>query len=171
MARPRIWFRRVMIAVVVVAILWLAGAAIAWGKFLHSEQQVFENGRERFLYGSLNGELLAGIPYPIFMILPRVFPDLVERYATEGFGPQKPGWGGYGAFGLVWEQGHRLPAGLSIRRVGFERVTMNCALCHTATYRMTADGAQVVVPGGPGHTVNMRGLLRFLIAASHDARF
>ena len=57
------------------------------------------------------------------MILPRVFPDLVERYATEGYGPEKAGYGGYGAFGLAWEEGERLPIGLSIKRLGSERVT------------------------------------------------
>ena len=62
-------------------------------------------------------------------------------------------------------------ADLSIRRVGYERVTVNCALCHTATYRLSADADPVVVTGGPGHTVNVQNLLRFLIAASHDARF
>ena len=78
----------------------------------------FADARARFHYGSLGGELVAGIPYPIFMILPRVFPDLVERYATEGYGPEKPGYGGYGAFGLAWEEGERLPVGLSIKRLG-----------------------------------------------------
>src|SRR4051794_3682896 len=72
-------------------------------EFFSSAPQQFADERARFHYGSLGGELVAGIPYPIFMILPRVFPDLVERYATEGYGPEKPGYGGYGAFGLAWE--------------------------------------------------------------------
>ena len=127
--------------------------------------------RARFHYGSLGGELVAGIPYPIFMILPRVFPDLVERYATEGYGPEKPGYGGYGAFGLAWEEGERLPVGLSIKRLGQERVSLNCALCHTASYRLTPDAPPQFAVGGPAHTLNLQGLLRFLIAASHDRRF
>jgi mono/diheme cytochrome c family protein len=105
------------------------------------------------------------------MILPRVFPDLVERYATQGYGPEKPGYGGYGAFGLAWEEGERLPAGLSIKRLGQERVTLNCALCHTASYRLGPDAPPQFAVGGPAHTLNLQGLLRFLIAASHDRRF
>jgi hypothetical protein len=125
----------------------------------------------RFEFGSLDGELLAGIPYPVFMILPRVFPDLVAKYATEGYGPQKAGYGGYGAFGLAWEEGQRLPFGLSIKRLGYERVTINCALCHTASYRLSGDDQPHFAAGGPAHTLNLQGLLRFLIAASHDERF
>jgi mono/diheme cytochrome c family protein len=171
MAKRRIWLRRVVVSLLVFAALWLVGAGLAWWKLLHAEQPTFASAEDRFNYGSLDAELVAGIPYPIFMILPRVFPDLVEKYGTQGYGPKKPGWGGYGAFGLAWEQGQRLPRGLSIRRVGYERVTVNCALCHTATYRLSADADRTVVTGGPGLTVNIQNLLRFLIAASHDARF
>ena len=143
-----------------------------WWKFFKSDkQQLADDPVARFAYGSLDGELLAGIPYPIFMILPRVFPDLVAKYATEGYGPQKLGFGGYGAFGLAWEEGQRLPFGLSIKRLGYERVTINCALCHTASYRLSTNDQPRFAIGGPAHTLNLQGLLRFLIAASHDERF
>jgi mono/diheme cytochrome c family protein len=119
----------------------------------------------------LDSELVAGMPYPLFMILPRVFPDLVEKYATEGYGPQKAGYGGYGAFGLSWEEGERLPIGLSIKQLGYERVTLNCALCHTTSYRLSRNEPPRFAVGGPAHTLNLQGLLRFLFAASHDRRF
>ena len=123
---------------------------VVWWKFFSSEPQPLADERARFHYGSLGGELVAGIPYPIFMILPRVFPDLVERYATEGYGPEKPGYGGYGAFGLAWEEGERLPVGLSIKRLGQERVTLNCALCHTASYRLDPGRAAAIRGRRPG---------------------
>ena len=163
-------WRLAAIGVVVVVIAAVVGA-IAWWKFFKSGEQQFATPADRFNYGSLAGEPLAGIPYPIFMILPRVFPDLVAKYATEGYGPKKPGFGGYGAFGLPWEEGERLPFGLSIKRLGYERVTINCALCHTASYRLSADAEPQFAVGGPAHTLNLQGLLRFLIAASHDSRF
>lgn len=167
----RRWIKRAVAVLAVVAALGAAGGAIVWWKFFLPGDQRFADDRERFLYGSLGAELIAGIPYPIFMILPRVFPDLVERFATEGYGPEKLGHGGYGAFGLPWEEGQRLPAGLSIRRLGFERVTVNCAACHVARYRLgPGEPAQYAV-GGPGHTVNLQGLLRFLFAAANDRRF
>jgi mono/diheme cytochrome c family protein len=165
------WKRRLaVIAVVLLAIAGVAGA-IAWWKFLKPGGQQFATADDRFSYGSLDSEPLGGIPYPIFMILPRVFPDLVARYATEGYGPKKAGFGGYGAFGLAWQEGERLPFGLSIKRLGYDRVTINCALCHTASYRVNTDAEPQFAVGGPAHTLNLQGLLRFLIAVSHDARF
>ncbi|MGE0260109.1 MAG: hypothetical protein AB7H71_06345 [Alphaproteobacteria bacterium] len=167
--------RRLMVPIAafgLLAVVVAAGAGfVIWWKFFSSAPQQLPDARARFHYGSLGGELVAGIPYPILMILPRVFPDLVERYATEGYGPDKPGYGGYGAFGLAWEEGERLPVGFSIKRMGYERVSMNCALCHTATYRLDPEAPPQFAVGGPAHTLNLQGLLRFLIAASHDARF
>lgn len=167
----RRWIRRfatVLAAVVVVAAVF---AGVVWWKFFKPGGQDLPGPVARFEYGSLNGELMAGLPYSVFMILPRVFPDLVAQYSTAGYGPEKPGYGGYGAFGLAWEEGQRLPAGLSIKRLGYDRVTMNCALCHTESYRLSANDEPHFVVGGPAHTLNLQALLRFLIAASHDARF
>ena len=48
---------------------------------------------------------------------------------------------------------------------------LNCALCHTASYRLGPDAPPQFAVGGPAHTLNLQGLLRFLIAASHDRRF
>jgi mono/diheme cytochrome c family protein len=167
---PRL--KRRLVAILVVVILLVGtGWGVAWWKFFKTAEQDLPNPVARFEYGSLDGELVAGLPYPIFMILPRVFPDLVAQYATEGYGPKKAGYGGYGAFGLSWEEGQRLPVGLSIKRLGYERVTINCALCHTTSYRLSANDEPHFAPGGPSHTLNLQGLLRFLIATSHDARF
>jgi mono/diheme cytochrome c family protein len=168
--RPR-WRRRLAAILAVAVVILGTGAGVAWWKFFRPGGQKLADPVARFEYGSLDGELVAGLPYPIFMILPRVFPDLVAQYATEGYGPKKPGFGGYGAFGLAWEEGQRLPFGLSIKRLGYDRVTINCALCHTASYRLSADDEPHFAVGGPAHTLNLQGLLRFLIATSHDARF
>src|SRR5262245_42439428 len=162
---------RIAVALVLLVMIAVVVGAVVWWKFFTEETQSFADDAERFKYGSLRGEALAGIPYPIFMILPRVFPDLVEKYATEGYGPAKAGYGGYGAFRLAWEEGQRLPVGLSIKRLGYERVTINCALCHTTSYRLKPDEPPHIAVGGPSHTLNLQGLLRFLIAASHDRRF
>jgi len=171
MAEPSVLGRRIAIGVSVVVLFAAVVGGIIWWKFFTTEPQQLADDSARFSYGSLESEALAGIPYPIFMILPRVFPDLVEKYATQGYGPAKAGYGGYGAFGLAWEEGQRLPVGLSIKRLGYERVTMNCALCHTTRYRLKPGEPPHFAVGGPAHTLNLQGLLRFLIAASHDRRF
>ncbi len=77
----------------------------------------------RFKYGSIGAERDAGIPYWIFYVLPRMFPDKL------------PGPGGYAAFGVVWEEGQELPVGFSKKVVGFPRVANNCASCHTTMRR------------------------------------
>ena len=171
MAWPKwIWKRWVIIGVAVVAVLGVLCGGVIWWKFFQSAEQDLKNDAERFNYGSLGGEVV-GIPYPIFMILPRVFPDLVEKYARQGYGPEKAGYGGYGAFGFSWEEGRPLPVGMSIKKLGYERVTVNCALCHTTSYRLKPDDNLQFAFGGPGHTVNMQNFLRFLFAAADDARF
>jgi mono/diheme cytochrome c family protein len=170
MANPvRLNFKTAGLTIVLALIV--AGAVVIYVKLFEIEPQAFKNDLERFKYGSLGAEAIAGIPYPLFMVLPRVFPDLVEKYAKDGFGPEKFGHGGYEAFGLVWEEGKKLPVGLSIKRVGYQRVTVNCSLCHTASYRIAADERPRFAFGGPGHTVNLQGLLRFLFAAANDDRF
>lgn len=164
---PPKWRRRAIIALVIVLLLCVLGGILVWWKVFKTEDQAFaadpETGAsaelQRFKYGTLGGDLIAGIPYPILFILPRVFPDLID------------GHGGYGAFGLPWEPGQRLPMGFSIKRKGYERVTVNCALCHTTQYRLTENENPRFAVGGPGHTVQVQALLRFLFACAHDERF
>ncbi|MBI3249665.1 MAG: hypothetical protein HYZ50_24470 [Deltaproteobacteria bacterium] len=42
------------------------------------------------------------------------------------------------------------------------RVNLNCALCHTATYRTTENDKPIVVPGAPAHQLRADEALRFL---------
>jgi len=147
-----------LFAIVLVILLVLAGL-FAWTKFFREEKEVFANEEEHFKYGSLGAEGDRGIPYYLWLVLPRVFPELM------------PGPGGYKSFGVVWEEGRELPVGFSKKRVGFERVTNNCAVCHVATYRLSEDEVPQVVVAGPAHTNNLQSMLRFLFKAAHDPRF
>lgn len=116
---------------------------------------------EQFKYGSMNAENERGVPYPIFYVLPRVFPHCLPGNKL----------GGYRAFGLPWEEGRELPVGFSKRRLGFERITQTCAICHTATYRMNVADKPVIVPTGPSHTTTSQEFLRFLRCAANDEKF
>jgi mono/diheme cytochrome c family protein len=162
---------RIALALLVLVGIGAGIAATVWWKFFAQGEQVFADDMERFKYGSLGGDLIAGIPYPVFMILPRVFPDLVEKHARHGYGPDKYGHGGYGAFGFPWEPGQRLPVGFSIRKRGFDRVTVNCAACHTTSWRLAESELPRIAPGGPSHTADVQALLGFLFDAAEDARF
>jgi len=154
--------RSLLTALVILLVLGAAGGTFAWYKFFREEPQpawITSDPDMRFKYGSIGAERDAGIPYWIFYVLPRIFPDKL------------PGPGGYAAFGVVWEEGQELPVGFSKKVVGFPRVANNCAACHTASYRESADSDPVFVPTGPSHTLNLWAFFRFLVDCAKDPRF
>jgi hypothetical protein len=115
-------------------------------------------GDEHFKYGSVGIESEEGIPYWIWQVLPRMFPDKLP--------------GGYASLGFIWEPGRELPIGFAKKNVlGSARIAVNCAFCHTATYRTTPDAARVVVPGGATTLLKAQSFSRFLEAAAADPRF
>jgi mono/diheme cytochrome c family protein len=86
--------------------------------------------------------------------------------------PEKlPGPGGYASLGVPWEQGQELPAGFTQKTIGFPRVGNNCAVCHVATYRTSADSIPTFVVAGGSNTTNVEGFFRFLIDCAKDPRF
>ena len=129
--------RKILITLIVLVVLGGAGGLFAWYKFFREEDQPpFADEIERFKYGSIGAEAGRGIPYWVWLVLPRIFPDLL------------PGPGGYKSFGLVWEEGKELPAGFSKKVVGFPRVANNCAICHVGTWRTKPDEVPHVGLGG-----------------------
>ncbi len=140
-------------------ILLALGGLFTWEKFFRQEKQLFANEAEQFKYGSLGAEGDRGIPYFLWLVMPRVFSDLV------------PGAGGWRSFGVVWEEGQEMPVGFSKKTVGFARVTNNCAVCHAATYRLSEDETPHVAIAAPAHTNNLQSVLRFMFKAAHDPRF
>ena len=152
--------RKILRILIVLAALFIAGAAFTWWKFFREEDQPpFASEAERFKYGSIGAEFSRGLPYWIWLVLPRVFPDLL------------PGPGGYKSFGLVWEEGRELPVGFTRKVVGFPRVANNCAICHVGTWRRQDQEVPQAVVAAPANTVNIQGLLRFLARAGADPRF
>lgn len=141
-------------------LLVVVGGYIGWDRFFREfPPQAFDNPDERFKYGSIGAEFDAGIPYWIFYVLPRVFPDKL------------PGPGGYASLGVAWEQGHELPIGFTKRKIGFDRVANNCASCHTASYRTQPNENPTFVPTGPNHTLQLEAFFRFLVDCAKDPRF
>jgi mono/diheme cytochrome c family protein len=135
---------------------------VAWYKLFREEPQpawVTETPDMRFKYGSFGAENDAGIPYWIFYVLPRIFPEKL------------PGPGGYASLGVSWEQGQELPVGFTKKTIGFERVANNCAACHTTNYRATENENPQFVNAGPGHTLNLVAFFRFLVDCAKDPRF
>jgi mono/diheme cytochrome c family protein len=148
---------KILCVVVLVAIL----AFVGWYKFFRVvPQPAFTSEEEWFKYGSLGGEAKTGIPYWIWLELPRVFPDLL------------PGPGGYASFGMSWEPGRETPIGSAKKTMGFPRVTQNCAMCHVTTYRLSPDqSSPTIVVGAGSRSFNLQKFARFLGQVAADPRF
>jgi Cytochrome c len=150
------------IALLILILLVITGAIVGWLKFFREEPQpdwVMSTPEMRFKYGSIGAEHDAGIPYWIFYVLPRMFPEKL------------PGPGGYASLGVAWEQGHELPIGFTKKVIGFPRVANNCASCHTASYRNSPNENPTFVPTGPNHTLNLQAFFRFVVDCAEDPRF
>ena len=125
-----------------------------------SSQSPADSPTEHFKYGSIGIEQTEGLPYWIWQVLPRMFPEKL------------PGPGGYASLGLIWEKGKELPIGFAKKRInGADRVAVNCAFCHTASVRRTPDAEPTIIPGGPSHQFDPQGYVRFLQAATSDPKF
>lgn len=145
-------------------LLLSAGATVVlgWYKFFREEPQpawITADPHMRFKYGSIGAEYDAGVPYWIWYVLPRMFPEKL------------PGPGGYASLGILWEQGQEMPIGFTKRTIGFPRVANTCASCHTASYRSKPDENPTFVPTGPNHTLNLEAFFGFMIDCAKDPRF
>jgi len=154
--------RKLLTWLAVLVVLGALGAWYGWYKFFREEPQpdwIREDPEMRFKYGSFGAEREAGIPYWIFYVLPRMFPEKI------------PNPGGLAGFGAAWEQGQELPVGFTKMTVGFPRVANNCAACHTTSYRKSPDENPTFVTAGPGHTLHLVAFFRFLVDCARDPRF
>lgn len=154
--------RKLLFWLAVLIVLGAIFGYIGWYNFFREEPQpdwVTATPDMRFKYGSIGAEHDAGIPYWIFYVLPRMFPEKL------------PGPGGYASLGVPWEQGQELPVGFTKKTIGFERVANTCAVCHTATYRATPEDTPVFISAGNGHTTNVEAFFRYLVDCAKDPRF
>jgi mono/diheme cytochrome c family protein len=152
---------KVFIAVALVVLLVCAGIAV-WHKLYREVPQpgwITADRRDNFIYGSIGTEKAVGIPYWVWLALPRMFPEYL------------PGPGGYAALGFPWEEGREMPVGFSKKTVGYVRVAGNCALCHAASYRKDLQDVPAVAPARSAHAVNSTRLLLFFARCAKDPRF
>ena len=122
------WLKALGLILLVVGII---GAMIGYDRGFREHPQpdwVTATPEMRFKYGSIGAENDAGVPYWIFYVLPRIFP---EKLTQDGLVIP----GGYASLGVPWEQGQELPVGFTKKKIGFDRVANNCAVCHTTSYR------------------------------------
>lgn len=153
MMRP--WTR---VAAVVALAVAIGAGAFVYAHFYRVDTPFFASDEDHFLFGSIGNED-EGVPYWIWLVLPRIFPEYL------------PSPGGYAALGALAKDGNEMPVGFTKVTIGFERVGTNCALCHTASYRLRPDDPPTIVPAAPAHQLALQRYLRFLFACASDARF
>jgi hypothetical protein len=145
-------------ALVVLAV----GGCAAWNSTHREVAQpawITASPRERFLYGSIGDEGAVGIPYWIWLVLPRVFPQYL------------PGPGGYSSLGVAWEETREMPVGFAKQTVGYVRVAANCAFCHASSRSQGRDRAAIVLPVGAAHTGEIDRVLAFYEHCAQDPSF
>ena len=142
---------------VLVAILY-----VAYEKIFARDIPIYANDEENFKYGSIGNDGEQGLPYAIWVVLPKLFPEYL------------PGPNGYASLGFRWEAGRTqadAPLGFSRARVGVERMSINCAFCHFTSFRRSPDAALEFELAGAGNTVDVLGYQNFLTACARDPRF
>lgn len=144
---------------IVVLVLAAASGLLVWLNFFRRVPSHYASAAEQFRYGSVGVEAPAGIPYWIWLVLPKIFPEKL------------PGPGGYAALGASWEQGRPVPVGFTYEVIGFARVGVNCAGCHTTSVRTHSNGPRTLYLAGPGSRFRAQDYVRFLIACAKDPRF
>jgi hypothetical protein len=154
----KLW-RFVRRTLAVVALLVVLLVVAGWYKLFREIPQHFDSPEQQFKYGSIGAEQAEGMPYWIWLVLPRVFPDLL------------PAQGGYTSLGMLWEPGQETPVGFSKKTIGFPRVALNCALCHAGSFRSDSRDYGTVVSTAPATRVDILGYERFLFACASDPRF
>lgn len=119
---------------------------------------------EHFKYGSIGAEPSSGIPYAIWKVLPVLYPDEFEARND------------YSAFGFLYEtdgegRQRELPIGISERKVrGVDVVWLNCATCHTGTWRANAGDPPEIVAAMPSNNLDFGRFVRMVFRMSTDPR-
>ncbi len=135
-------------------------ALVLWSRLLREVPTYYADDSDHFKYGAIGNENDAGVPYWIWLALPRVFPEHL------------PGNGGYAAFGMIfepgkWEGDHwiggEVPIGMAKKTIGFPRVAMNCALCHTTPVRKPGEAKPRFYVGGPSQQLNAQAYLALFV--------
>lgn len=154
--------RHLKMSLIVVVVLALLTGTLGWFNFFRVVAQpawITGDQRDSYFYGSVGSAKAAGLPYWIWLAMPRLFPE------------HMPGPGGYAALGMSWEEGKEMPVGFAKQRVGYIRVTGNCALCHAVSRGKRQNEAPTILPVTKGHTTDIEPLLTFYRKSAQDPRF
>ena len=176
--RKRHMRRRVLRAVAILAVIAIPVLWTGWYHLFRVKPVSYINIDEYYKYGSIGAEEQTGIPYYVWLVLPRVFPEHLRDPDRK-----KQIAGGYESLGILWEEaqasepgrpgrdGHETPIGFSVKTIGFPRIAINCAVCHSGSYRMSEDAKINTVMGMPAQKFDAQRYLQFLADCGSDPRF
>ena len=156
--------RAFFLALVVVAL----GFFIYW-RYVAEVPVDYSKVDDHFKYGSIGSEYGNGIPYRIWQVLPEMFPEYLP----------KNGLPGYESLGFAVEKdknGRPLfdtPVGFARRRTSgqVELISVNCASCHSSTYRGSPTEERKLLLAMPAHRLDLLSYFKFLIDCAKDPRF
>lgn len=152
--------RPVQILTGVVLVVIAIAAYLLWDNLLRAEPDIqYASVEDHYKYGAIGLGSDSRVPYWLWKVLPDMFPEKL------------PGPGGWASLGFVIEPNHDLPIGFAHRKIGYDSVEANCALCHTAQIRRTAGSQPEIILGAPAHTLDLQSFQRFLYSSAADPRF
>ena len=154
--------RKKLSIILAVLVSFLVGAIAFTGWYSLARRTpltTYETNEDHFKYASIGTEAVEGIPYWIWVVLPRLFPEKL------------PGSGGYTSLGLTWEEGREMPIGITKESIGIARVGMNCAVCHVGTVRETSLSNPSFILGGASTKFDVQRYAKFFFDCANDPRF
>lgn len=112
---------------------------------------------EYFKYGAIGNQNYEFFPFKIWAVLPNVCPNLIGENYKDG----------YKNFGFLYEKDESgkdkdIPVGMSKTRIGFERVAINCAICHQQTFKFSQHGPIQSYIGGSANRLDSQRYVRFI---------
>lgn len=157
---PNRWKSAIAAVLIAILIAIAAVTAVGWCSLTRPAPLTqYDSPADQFKYGSIGTESVSGLPFWIWVVLPRLFPEKL------------PGPGGYTALGLTWEPGNEMPIGFTKETIGVPRVGMNCAACHVGTVQNTVTERPTLLLGAPSSTFDIQGYQQFLLDCAHDPLF
>ena len=155
----RRWVRLLALLLAIPMLLVLVAGLGFLVRFLADRPVGYASIEEHFKYGSTGGERVSGLPYWIFRAMPAVCAEHLPGPGLE-------------SIGLLYEEGHDLPVGMSRRfNQGIPKTFLNCAVCHASTVRDAPDAQPRLYLGMPAQQFDIMRFERFFFDCARDPKF
>jgi len=132
---------------------------LSWVHLSRKIPVAYASPEQQFNYGTIGTEQIDSVPYWIWLILPRLFPEKL------------PGPGGYASLKMDWKAGEEVPVGLTKQTIGVPRVSLNCAACHTAAFSSFDNKEFSMLLTDSAPKFDLQGYIDFLRRSANDPRF